>query len=175
MITRIIGIDPGSQRTGYGVIEVNQNELTYVASGVVNLPKVGLPLRLKTIFDGVNKIIDQYQPTELGIEEVFMSKNSGSALKLGQARGAAIVAAANAGLEISEYSARTIKKSVVGAGAASKEQVQKMVVQLLNLDDVPPEDAADGLAAAICHGYSRRAIKVLTESESGRFSRGRYK
>ena len=171
---RIIGIDPGSQRTGYGVIELNDSDLVYIASGVVKLPKTPLPMRLKIIFDGINEIIDHYQPTELGIEEVFMSKNPGSALKLGQARGAAIVAAANAGLEISEYSARTIKKSVVGAGAASKNQVQKMVIQLLKLNDVPSEDAADGLAVAICHGYSRRAVRLLAKSDSGRFSRGRY-
>ena len=103
-----------------------------------------------------------------------MSKNPGSALKLGQARGAAIVAAANAGLDISEYSTRSIKKSVVGAGAASKSQVQKMVVQLLKLKNIPSEDAADALAVAICHGYSRRAMNLLAKSQGGRFSRGRY-
>ena len=173
-MTRIIGIDPGSQRTGYGVIELNDNDLVYLASGVVKLPKKSLAIRLQIIFEGVKRIIDQYQPTELGIEEVFMSKNPGSALKLGQARGAAIVAAADAGLDISEYSARSVKKSVVGVGAASKNQVQKMVVQLLKLKDIPSEDAADGLAVAICHGYSRRGIKLLAKSESGRFSRGRY-
>ena len=173
-MTKIIGIDPGSQRTGYGVIELDRQNVIYVASGIIKLPKLNLPLRLKIIFDDVTQIVKQYQPVEMAIEEVFLAKNPSAALKLGQSRGAAIVAAVHSGLEVFEYSARSAKKAVVGNGAANKQQVQKMVSQLLNLSEIPPEDAADALAVALCHGYSRLSKIVMTSSATSRYSRGRY-
>ena len=138
-MTRIIGIDPGSRRTGYGVIDVVGSKISYVTSGIIRLPEGALPERLKIIFDGVSQIIGQYQPQEMGIEEVFVATNAGSALKLGQARGAAIVAGVQAQLPVGEYSARSVKKSVVGTGAADKTQVQMMIVQMLKLSQSPPK------------------------------------
>ena len=132
-MTRIIGIDPGSRRTGYGVIDVVGSKISYVTSGIIRLPEGSLPERLNIIYDGVSQIIGQYQPEEMSIEEVFVATNAGSALKLGQARGAAIVAGVQAQLPVGEYSARSVKKSVVGTGAADKSQVQMMIVQMLRL------------------------------------------
>ena len=161
-MTRIIGIDPGSRRTGYGVIDIAGSKISYVTSGIVRLPEAGLPERLKIIFDGISQIIQQYQPEHMAIEEVFMSQNAGSALKLGQARGAAIVAGVNGGLPVGEYSARSIKQSVVGTGAADKSQVQMMIVQLLKLSESPAEDAADALAVAICHAHTCTSLGYFT-------------
>ena len=117
-----------------------------------------IPERLKQIFDGVSQIIDQTQPQVFAIEQVFMARNPDSALKLGQARGAAIVAAKVAGLEVYEYSARQVKQSVVGTGAAAKEQVQHMVRSLLKLPANPQADAADALAVALCHGHTQQSL-----------------
>ena len=116
---RILGIDPGSRRTGYGVIDVAGSRIAYVSSGIIRLPEKSLPDRLKIIFDGVSEVIEQYKPQQMGIEEVFFAKDPRAALKLGQARGAAIVAGVNAGLDVGEYSARSVKQAVVGTGAAS--------------------------------------------------------
>jgi crossover junction endodeoxyribonuclease RuvC len=152
---RILGIDPGSRLTGFGVVNVLRNgRLQYVASGVVRIPKSAeLAQRLKTVFDGVEEIIQTYQPTVLAIEKVFMSKNADSALKLGQARGAAICGSLAARLPLAEYSARQIKNAVVGRGGAEKRQVQHMVKTLLQLPGAPSPDAADALACAICHAH----------------------
>ena len=174
-MTRIIGIDPGSRRTGYGVIDVVGSKISYVTSGIIRLPQGSLPERLNIIYDGVSQIIGQYQPEEMSIEEVFVATNAGSALKLGQARGAAIVAGVQAQLPVGEYSARSVKKSVVGTGAADKSQVQMMIVQMLRLSQSPAEDAADALAVAICHAHSRRTNGALAGSGVKGYARGRLK
>lgn len=171
---RILGIDPGSRRTGYGVIDVAGSKIAYISSGIIRLPEKSLPDRLKIIFDGVSEIIQQYHPEHMGIEEVFFAKDPRAALKLGQARGAAIVAGVNAGLPVGEYSARSVKQAVVGTGAADKNQVQMMIKQLLKLSQSPSEDAADALAVAICHAHSMQTKAALGNTTTG-FSRGRHK
>lgn len=172
---RILGIDPGSRRTGYGVVDVSGSKMTYVTSGIIRLPERGLPERLKIIFDGVSEIILQYRPQHMAVEEVFLARNPSSALKLGQARGAAIVAGVNADLPVGEYSARTVKQSVVGTGSADKTQVQMMVMQLLKLSESPAEDAADALAVAICHAHSMRTAGALAGAKIKGYARGRLK
>jgi crossover junction endodeoxyribonuclease RuvC len=133
-----------------------------VASGVVRAPKNGdLAARLKCVFEGVEEIIQTYQPTVLAIEKVFMAKNADSALKLGQARGAALCGAIGAALPVSEYSARQIKHAVVGRGGAEKRQVQHMVKTLLQLPGAPSPDAADALACAICHAHHSIGLNAL--------------
>jgi len=171
---RILGIDPGSRRTGYGVIDVAGSKIAYISSGIIRLPEESLPDRLKIIFDGVSEIIEQYHPQHMGIEEVFFAKDPRAALKLGQARGAAIVAGVNAGLPVGEYSARSVKQAVVGTGAADKHQVQMMITQLLKLSQAPSEDAADALAVAICHAHSKHTNAALSKEAKG-FARGRHK
>ena len=154
----ILGIDPGSRLTGYGVIRQTGGKFEYVASGCIRMTLDEIPERLKQIFDGVSQIIEQTQPQVFAIEQVFMARNPDSALKLGQARGAAIVAAKVAGLDVYEYSARQVKQSVVGTGAAAKEQVQHMVRSLLKLPANPQADAADALAVALCHGHTQQSL-----------------
>lgn len=154
----ILGIDPGSRKTGFGLINVVGSQHQYIASGVIRLTEPSLPERLNTIFTSLNQIIERHSPQLVAVEQVFMAKNAGTALKLGQARGAAIVACASQGLEVSEYSARQIKQAVVGTGGAAKEQVQQMVKVLLALPAEPAEDAADALAAAICHANTRASL-----------------
>ena len=147
----ILGIDPGSRITGYGLVDNQTNRIGYIASGHIKASGDSLPQRLGCIFASLDELIGQYKPQHMGIENVFMSRNADSALKLGQARGAAICAAHRAGLEISEYAPREIKQAVVGSGAASKEQVQHMVKRLLGISTELQADEADGLAIAICH------------------------
>jgi crossover junction endodeoxyribonuclease RuvC len=155
----ILGVDPGSRKTGYGIINVNGSQHDYVTSGVIRLPTDReLPERLKVIFDNLTEIIETHCPQQVAVEQVFMSNNPGSALKLGQARGAAIVACVTQNMEVAEYSARQIKQAVVGTGAATKEQVQHMVKTLLRLPAMPQEDAADALAAAICHANTQASL-----------------
>ncbi len=161
---------------GYGIISHEGNKLTYIASGVVRIPKSMLASdcladRLKVIFDSLSEVIEHYQPQEFAIEHVFMSKSASSALKLGQARGAAIVAAVNQGLPVAEYEARKVKQAVVGTGAADKIQVQHMVKALLALPKAPPEDASDALAVAICHAYAFSAL--VKQAGAKKFRRGR--
>ncbi len=172
-MTRILGIDPGSRKTGYGLIDVQRNKAIYVASGVIRIPEGPLPERLKLIFDAVSQIAQQYRPEQMAIENVFMSKSAGSALKLGQARGAAIVAAANADLPVAEYEARKVKQAVVGTGAADKLQVQHMVKVLLKLPAVPQEDAADALAVALCHMHTMQTLIQTAGGARSSFRRGR--
>lgn len=167
----ILGIDPGSRKTGFGIINVLGSKTDYVTSGVIRIPDIELPERLKIIFDSLTQIINQYCPQEMAIEHVFMAKNPGSALKLGQARGAAIVAAVTQNIPVNEYEARKIKQSVVGNGAADKLQVQHMVKTLLRLPACPQEDAADALAVALCHANSQQHLIKLAGSSS--FRRGR--
>jgi crossover junction endodeoxyribonuclease RuvC len=174
-MTLILGIDPGSRKTGFGIIRVHGSKHEYVASGVIRLPIIALPDRLKIIFDNISEIIGSYGPAEVAIEEVFMAKSAGSALKLGQARGAAIVACVRHELIVAEYTARQIKQAVVGTGAANKEQVQHMVKTLLKLPASPQEDAADGLAAALCHAHARQGLigMAMQGQTRGRMLRGR--
>lgn len=156
----ILGIDPGSRLTGYGVIKQQGRSFTYLGSGCIKAMTNGddLASRLQVIFAGVSELILQFNPDLFAIEQVFMAKNPDSALKLGQARGAAIVAATNAKLPVAEYSARQIKQSVVGNGGADKVQVQHMVKTLLKLPGTPQADAADALAVALCHGHSHELL-----------------
>lgn len=157
-MTVIIGIDPGSRRTGYGVIRIEGNRYTYMTSGYLELTSYPACERLRQIFLGIQDIIQTYQPNEAAIEQVFMHENPNSAIKLGQARGAAIVALT---IPITEYSARQVKKSVVGTGAADKLQVQFMVQRLLNLTAKKLQpDAADALAVALCHAHARGLNKL---------------
>ena len=161
---RVLGIDPGSRITGYGIVELMGSRLVHVDNGAIFTDRVqSFPMRLKTIFDGLITVINEYKPNEVAIENVFLSNNAQSALKLGQARGAAIVAAVHAGLSVCEYSALQVKQAVVGRGKAEKGQVQKMLTALLNLPEIAQADASDALAVAICHIHSRGGAQ-----ESGR-------
>lgn len=157
-LTRIFAIDPGSRITGFGVIDVQGQKITYVDSGCIKLPDLCLAERLKNIYIGVSQLLEQHQPDEFAIEEVFLAKNANSALKLGQARGAAIVAASMFGLDVAEYAAKRVKQSVVGSGNADKQQVQQMVQLLLKLSTSPQADAADALAIAMCHAHTRTSL-----------------
>lgn len=155
----ILGIDPGSRITGYGVISAEGSRLQYIDSGCIRTESAtDLSEKLDLIFRGIDQVIRLYQPGQAGIEQVFMARNADSALKLGQARGAAIVACTTHQLPVSEYSARQVKQSVVGTGAAEKTQVQKMVCHLLGLDKSPQADAADALAVAICHSHMSQSL-----------------
>jgi crossover junction endodeoxyribonuclease RuvC len=151
---RVLGIDCGGEYTGYGVVEMdNGGKLYCLTCGAIKLsPREVLPRRLSRIYTQLGAIISEHQPDEVAIEDVFYALNVKSALKLGQVRGVAMLAAASAGLEVSEYSPLTIKSSVVGYGRAEKQQVQHMVSRLLELAEPPePMDASDALAIAICH------------------------
>ncbi len=172
---RVLGIDPGSRVTGFGVVQVLRNgKLQYIASGCVRVAKGDLADKLKTVYDGVTEIIKTYQPTVLAIEKVFMARNPDSALKLGQARGAAILAGANQMLDVAEYTALQIKSAAVGKGHAGKPQVQHMVKALLALSSSPQADAADALACAICHAHHAVGMQQLGQALPRRKSkRGR--
>lgn len=161
---RILGIDPGSRFTGFGVLDFVGDKPTYVASGTIKSPDGAFPQRLRKIFDSVSEIVEQYHPDIVSIESVFMARNAGSALKLGHARAAALCATFEFDVEVFEYAPREIKLAVVGTGAATKEQVQHMVVSLLQLDGTPASDAADALAAAICHANRRRIQSNLDDA-----------
>lgn len=151
---RILGIDPGSVITGYGIVDSDGIRDFHIANGSVRIKGDDLPGKLGFILEQVTDLIKQWQPVEVAIESVFVSKNPMSALKLGQARGAAICAAVQAGLPVSEYAPKQIKQAAVGYGAADKDQMQEMIRMLLSLDELPKPDAADGLAVAICHAHS---------------------
>lgn len=157
----ILGIDPGSRATGFGVIESNGRTHRYIASGCIRTSGDVLSERLNTIFTGISELLQTYQPTEAAIENVFVKHNVSSALKLGQARGAAITAIAGFGLTVAEYSPRVIKQAIVGYGAAEKGQMQQMVKAILNLSKVPQVDAADALAIAMCHAHSRTVMEKI--------------
>lgn len=168
----ILGIDPGSRIAGYGVIRAVGNKLQYVASGCIRVDtSKDLAFRLKQINLCVTEIIDAYGPEEFAIEQVFMGKNVDSALKLGQARGVAIVAAAVKDIPVFEYAARSVKQAVTGKGSADKEQVQKMVQTLLKLPGTPQADAADALAIAICHANSTQ--NLVAQAGGRNMRRGR--
>ena len=158
---RILGIDPGSRLTGFGIIEVNGDQAVIVWHGVIKAGSGEFPERLGIIFSGIRDLISEHQPQEVAIETVFVAHNAGSALKLGQARGAAMCAAISLGLPVSEYSPRSVKQAIVGRGGADKVQVQHMVGVLLQLKDTPGEDAADALAVALCHQHTQQTVNRM--------------
>ncbi|MGA2150895.1 MAG: crossover junction endodeoxyribonuclease RuvC [Geobacteraceae bacterium] len=152
---RVLGIDPGSRITGYGIIDKEGNRLVHVDNGAIFTDSHrDFPMRLQRIYRGLTEIITQYRPDAVAVENIFFATNVQSALKLGQARGAAIVAGVNAGLPVFEYTALQVKQAVVGHGRADKQQVQKMLKVLLNLPEIAQEDASDALATAVCHAHS---------------------
>lgn len=160
----ILGIDPGSRITGVGVIQAQGSTLKHVYSESLKLPKGDLPIRLREIYSRLQTIIAQTRPDVVSIEKVFLAKNPQSALVLGHARGAAMLAAVNNELPVVEYSATEIKKTVVGRGRADKAQVQHMMRVLLGLRVAPDEDAADALAAAVCHAHHQQINTTLREA-----------
>lgn len=168
---RIIGIDPGSRITGYGLVDSNGFRHQYVSSGFLRINGDALPQRLGDIFSRISELIAEWQPEAMAIEKVFVNNNVDSALKLGQARGAAICAAVNAGLEVSEYTPRTIKKAVTGQGAADKDQIRLMMQRLLDLQELPQADEADALAISVCHAnhHNVHAAGKLRGVRNGRW------
>jgi crossover junction endodeoxyribonuclease RuvC len=166
-MSRILGIDPGLQRTGFGVIESRPGRLSYVASGTIStteVPRGDLPLRLKIIFEGVREVASRYAPDCACVEIVFVNVNPQSTLLLGQARGAALAALVSGGLPVAEYTALQMKKAVVGHGLASKAQVQEMVRRLLLLPALPGKDAADALGLAISHAHAGASFQALAQA-----------
>ena len=164
---RILGIDPGLQRTGFGLIEADGPRLAYVASGTISTleaPRGDLPLRLKIIFEGVQEVVQRYTPDCACAEIVFVNVNPQSTLLLGQARGAALAALVAGGLPVAEYTALQMKKAVVGHGLASKAQVQEMVRRLLQLSALPGKDAADALGLAISHAHAGASMAALAQA-----------
>ena len=168
----ILGIDPGSRLTGYGVVNAVGNRLEYVTCGCLRLGTGTHGERLKLIFDGINSIIQEFSPQEAAIEEVFLGKSVSSALKLGQARGSAMVACLNSELTVAEYSPRKVKQTIVGNGNADKLQVQHMVKVLLGISGKLQEDAADALAVAICHAHTSKSLQRVSSASS--FRKGRF-
>lgn len=166
--TRILGLDPGLNHTGWGVIESAGNALRYVACGRINTPPASTPLgeRLAFLFTELQKILAEHSPDEAAVEETFMNNNAGSALKLGMARGVVMLAPALGGLSVAEYGANLIKKSVSGYGHADKNQIAHMVKMLLPQAELSSPDAADALAVAICHAHHRTAHKMLKEARA---------
>lgn len=152
---RILGVDPGSRRTGFGVIECQGTDYVHVAHGCLNVGSAVMTERLRLIFDGLQSLIDEHQPAEVAVERVFVNRNVESALKLGQARGAALCAVPR-GLPVFEYAPRAIKLALVGSGGAEKSQVSHMITTLLRLSGRIGPDASDALAVAVCHAHSRR-------------------
>lgn len=151
---RILGIDPGSRNTGFGVIDTNGHQSRRVASGCVRVGTEPWPERLGLIFERVAAIVEEYRPHELAVEQLIFARDPTAALKIGQARGAILCAALRGGLTVHEYSPKSVKLAVVGTGGADKSQVQHMVRMLLTLDATPGEDEADALAIALCHAHS---------------------
>lgn len=159
---RIIGLDPGLRRTGWGVVDSDGVRLIYVASGVIAAPSDDdLAYRLRSIFEGVSGVIASFKPREAAIEETFVNENPRSTLKLGQARGAVMLAPAMAGLRIAEYTPNLIKKSVTGTGHAEKRQIQAMIGFLLPKAKFDSADEADALAIAICHANHRASLAAV--------------
>jgi crossover junction endodeoxyribonuclease RuvC len=171
-MTIILGIDPGSRVTGYGVVSMERNKVVHLASGCIEVADLAFANRLCVIYDALSEVARTYQPMEAAIEKVFMSRNVDSALKLGQARGVAIVAMAKLEIPVHEYSPNEIKQAIVGRGHADKTQVQQMVKTLLSLAEVPRADAADALAIAMCHGHTRQGLLAVRSARGTRA--GRY-
>jgi crossover junction endodeoxyribonuclease RuvC len=156
---RILGIDPGLNRTGYGILEVRGGALRWIDSGVLRIPAGELPVRLQSILAQLGELIRAHCPQEVAVEKVFVNINPQASLLLGQARGAAICAAVQAAIPVSEYTALQVKQATTGYGRADKVQMQRMVQRLLGLDRAPPSDAADALACAICHAHSVSGVR----------------
>lgn len=165
--TRIVGVDPGSRATGYGVIESAGGRSRCIAHGVIRLDQDTLPQRLLALLQELRQLLLEHRPQEVAMEEVFVRRNVASALVLGQARGAAICAVAEAGLPLHEYAPASIKLAVAGNGRAEKPQIQQMVKVLLNLPAAPTADAADALACALCHAHSRTMKLHTAKSAKG--------
>lgn len=159
---RILGLDPGSQRTGYAIVETQAGRVAYVVSGAIRTRGESLAERLQEVFAGVESLTSEFRPDEVAIERIFMHRNADSALKLGQARGAALSATFSVRPRVFEYAPREVKLAVVGTGSAQKEQVQLMVKHLLNIAGPLTADAADALAIAMCHAHSRRMQGLLS-------------
>jgi crossover junction endodeoxyribonuclease RuvC len=153
---RVLGLDPGSLRTGYGIVDCIDGRESHVASGCVRAGGTDLALRLRRIHDEVSQLVERFRPDEVAIERVFMHRNPDSALKLGQARGAALAAAVALGAAVYEYAPRAIKLAIVGTGAADKAQVAHMVQVLLSIARPATSDVSDALAIALCHAHARR-------------------
>jgi crossover junction endodeoxyribonuclease RuvC len=162
---RILGIDPGLRITGFGVIDKQGQQLTYVASGCIKTPDGELSERLRVILNSLGEVIAQHKPQQVAVEKVFVNVNPQSTLMLGQARGAAICAVVLANLPVAEYTALQVKQAVVGNGHAEKEQVQHMVKRLLQLSGMPGPDAADALACAICHAHGGMGLGALATKD----------
>jgi crossover junction endodeoxyribonuclease RuvC len=166
----ILGIDPGTRITGYGVIKIGKPQLEPIDFGCIRPPiHLDLPARYLALFNGLEDLLDRYSPDAVAVETQFVYKNVQSAIKLGMARGVVLLAAARRAIPIYEYTPRKAKLAVVGNGGASKEQVQRMIQLLLNLPSLPePEDAADALALAVCHANSLNWISLCTNTSKGR-------
>ncbi len=171
---RILGIDPGSIKTGWGVIEVEGGSVIHLESGILQLGTGEMADRLLTLHRGLCEVIERLKPSECAVEEIFLAKNFQSALKLGQARGVALLSAGAASIPIKEFAAKTVKQAVCGKGQASKTQMQNMVTRILELAENPGEDAADALGIALCAGYSKEGVgadarfRLSTRSRAGR-------
>lgn len=164
---RILGIDPGSRITGYGIIDFHRDHSRHVTSGCIHVRGSDLSTRLCAIFDGITELVEAQQPMALAVEQIFFHRNAASALKLGQARGAALMAGVTRGLPLHEYSPNQVKQAVTGRGHAPKDQVQHMIKVLLGLHDLPPSDAADALAVAICHGHTSQTLARIRTRTTG--------
>jgi crossover junction endodeoxyribonuclease RuvC len=179
---RILGIDPGLQTTGFGVIDVDGHSLTYVASGTItttHIERGDLPARLKALYDGIAQVKSRYEPQVAAVEIVFVNVNPQATLLLGQARGACVTALVSCNLAVAEYTALQMKRAVAGHGQAAKAQVQEMVKRLLKLPGVPGKDAADALGLAITHAHAGAShariaqVAQLGKKSSGAYRRGR--
>ncbi|MGZ5787478.1 MAG: crossover junction endodeoxyribonuclease RuvC [Ramlibacter sp.] len=176
---RILGIDPGLQTTGFGVVDVAGHALSYVASGTItttHLDRGDLPARLKVLFDGIAEVKARYQPDCAAVEIVFVNVNPQATLLLGQARGACVTALVSCDLAVAEYTALQMKRAIAGHGKAGKPQVQEMVKRLLNLPGLPGKDAADALGLAITHAHAGASMnRIAQATETTRRSSGMYK
>lgn len=166
-VTRILGIDPGSRFTGYGIIETSAGRSRCLAASVIKLGDGALPPRLLKLQRELGAVIEEFKPDEVAMEQVFVKRNVSSALVLGEARGVALVTVAAAGLEVHEYAPASIKQAIAGNGRAEKSQVQHMVKLLLNLLKAPAEDASDALACALCHAHSRAVARSTARALAG--------
>lgn len=165
---RVFGIDPGSTITGYGIVELDGRTVCHLDNGGIHLSRShSLPQRLSTIYTEVAKLIEQFKPDAVAIENIFVAKNVASTLKLGHARGAAMVAAVNANVAVAEYTPLQVKKALTGYGGASKDQIQQMVKAMLKLKEAAFEDASDALAIAICHCQSHGMERILKRAHQG--------
>ena len=164
---RILGVDPGSRFTGYGIIDFETNHAAHIHSGTIKVKADNLAGKLRVIFDALGEIMDEHRPDEFAIERVFMHRNADSALKLGQARGAALLAASSRDVPVFEYSPNAIKQSVTGRGHAAKQQIQHMIKVLLCLSVEPQTDCADALAVAMTHGHIRQSLNRLADAGDG--------